>query len=74
MNASEHRICAALTLATVGASISPTEERRPHHAAAGWIGGHCLGTLPDILEPATSPNHRQFFHSLVFAGILAYGV
>ena len=24
------------------------------------------GSLPDILEPATSPNHRGFFHSLAF--------
>ena len=28
-------------------------------ALAGSIGGK----LPDILEPATSPNHRAFFHS-----------
>jgi len=26
--------------------------------------------LPDILEPATSPHHRQFFHSLFLAGLL----
>jgi inner membrane protein len=31
-----------------------------------------LGTLPDIVEPAHDPNHRQFFHSLVFAAILGY--
>lgn len=27
--------------------------------------------LPDILEPATSPNHRGFFHSVVFFVLLA---
>lgn len=27
--------------------------------------------LPDILEPATSPNHRSFFHSLIFGLIVA---
>ena len=26
--------------------------------------------LPDIIEPATSPHHRQFFHSIVLAGLL----
>lgn len=26
--------------------------------------------LPDILEPATSPNHRGKFHSLAFAALL----
>lgn len=29
-----------------------------------------LTKLPDILEPATSPNHRQFFHSVAFAALL----
>lgn len=23
--------------------------------------------MPDLLEPAVNPNHRQFFHSIVFA-------
>jgi len=26
--------------------------------------------LPDILEPASSPGHRKFFHSLLLAGLL----
>ena len=25
------------------------------------------GKLPDLLEPALHPNHRKFFHSLLFA-------
>jgi len=24
--------------------------------------------LPDLLEPASSPHHRQFFHSIFFGG------
>ena len=28
--------------------------------------------LPDILEPAHSPNHRAFFHSLTAAVLVAY--
>ncbi len=32
------------------------------------------GRLPDIIEPATSPNHRQFFHSLTFAVGLGFGM
>jgi membrane-bound metal-dependent hydrolase YbcI (DUF457 family) len=31
-------------------------------------------SLPDLLEPATSPHHRQFFHSVAFATILATGM
>lgn len=36
-------------------------------AAGGWIGG----LLPDVLEPATSPNHRQRAHALTTAGAIA---
>lgn len=34
-------------------------------ALSGTIGAF----LPDILEPATSPNHRSFFHSVSFVGM-----
>lgn len=34
--------------------------------------GALFGTLPDILEPAHHPHHRQFFHSLFFAAVLGY--
>jgi membrane-bound metal-dependent hydrolase YbcI (DUF457 family) len=33
-------------------------------------GGAAL--LPDLLEPANSPNHRAFFHSLAMAALVAY--
>jgi membrane-bound metal-dependent hydrolase YbcI (DUF457 family) len=34
----------------------------------GWAaGGALLGLLPDMLEPASSPNHRRFFHSIALA-------
>lgn len=33
-----------------------------------------LGSLPDLIEPASHPNHRQFFHSAVFAAALIYGL
>lgn len=35
-------------------------------AGIGAIGG----LLPDLLEPALHPNHRQFFHSYVAGGFL----
>lgn len=28
--------------------------------------------IPDILEPLIHPNHRDFFHSLTFEGIIGY--
>ena len=37
------------------------------------IGGAIAGILPDILEPATNPNHRSFFHSITALSIIAEG-
>lgn len=34
--------------------------------------GLTTARIPDILEPATNPNHRAFFHSIVFGGITCY--
>jgi hypothetical protein len=48
----------ALALTVVGASLSPKQEDVVLHTAAGCIGGHCFGTLPDRIEPATNLNHR----------------
>jgi multisubunit Na+/H+ antiporter MnhE subunit len=36
--------------------------------------GAAAGGLPDILEPATSPNHRSFFHSFLFGAIVLYAL
>jgi len=37
------------------------------------IGSFLIGTgaaiLPDLIEPATSPNHRGFFHSVAFSSL-----
>lgn len=34
-------------------------------------GGSTFGSLlPDMIEPATNPNHRSIFHSVLFGSIL----
>ena len=41
--------------------------------ALGWgVVGAGVAVLPDIIEPATSPTHRAFTHSLVAAGAATY--
>lgn len=35
------------------------------------IGG-CFSLLPDLLEPATHPNHRDILHSIVVLAVLGY--
>lgn len=73
-NAIVHRTGAALAIGGVSAysekkngEITATPLA---HASLGWL----LGTLPDVIEPACHPNHRQFFHSFAFAGMLGYGL
>ena len=38
------------------------------------FAGISTARLPDILEPATSPNHRAFFHSYVFGLLIGFAV
>ena len=35
-------------------------------ALGGWMGG----VIPDVLEPATTPNHRELAHSIAAGGTL----
>lgn len=57
------------------------EVLRPSHLAADdrfWdvvgacLGASCGGVLPDILEPALTPNHRQFAHGIIPAAAAAH--
>lgn len=48
-------------------------ERLPDPVVGATLSG-CFASLPDLLEPATNPHHRQALHSLAFAGLLGYGV
>jgi inner membrane protein len=74
MNGPTHRLVAG---AAVGFYLANQEAKagpptlRPF---AGGVAAVFFTNLPDILEPATSPNHRGFFHSLAFVGLLATGV
>jgi membrane-bound metal-dependent hydrolase YbcI (DUF457 family) len=78
-NAKIHFVVGAVTGATVNAVIqlSQTESNvlKPFDwgellLSAGVAGAAAL--LPDIIEPATTPNHRKFFHSVLMAAIVGY--
>lgn len=45
----------------------------PHPMVAAPLSA-VLASLPDILEPALNPHHRQVFHSLAFASLVGLGV
>lgn len=73
-NGSDHRTGAALGLGTIAALNWRDGNHWMTHPVIASATGWACGTLPDVLEPATSPNHRQLLHSVLFAGILIYCV
>lgn len=74
MNAAAHRFMAG---AVVSVFLANREQKSGQTTlqpvAAGFLAS-VLTKMPDLLEPATSPNHRQFFHSVAFASILGVGL
>jgi len=72
-NAAAHRFGAALVVGSIsahaGQQTGQATTKPLVHAAMAAV----CGTLPDVLEPALHPNHRQFYHSLGFAALLGYG-
>ena len=42
-------------------------------AVGSFSFGAVSGLMADVLEPATNPHHRKFFHSIVFAAVALFG-
>lgn len=73
MNAAAHQWTAALA---TGAVLHSHEVERGESTAWPLAGGALaavLTKLPDVLEPAVHPHHRQFFHSVACAALVATG-
>lgn len=49
-------------------------EQTPINTLMAIGTGVAFAKLPDILEPATNPHHRQFFHSFVVLAAIGFGV
>ncbi len=74
-NAVAHRVEAALVVGGISAYSEYQRGESSHRPLLQAAFAATCGTLPDILEPAAgNPNHRQFFHSLSFAGIVGNGM
>ncbi|MGE0673262.1 MAG: metal-dependent hydrolase [Methylibium sp.] len=74
MNGPTHRVVAGTA---VGLFLSDRETKAGVQTFKPVLNGAAAAlftNLPDILEPATSPNHRAFFHSLAFATLLGIGL
>lgn len=69
-NGPTHQLTAAVL---VGAMCIHAERDKQNKSARPIVGAVLAAKftkLPDILEPAVHPNHRQFFHSVAFASLL----
>jgi inner membrane protein len=70
MNAAAHQLTAG---ACIGLFLADRRQRTGEAGTDPVVGGLAASIftkLPDLLEPATSPSHRQFFHSVLFASLL----
>lgn len=74
-NGATHIAASGLVVFAIAASheYSKTGNLTLTPFAAGGLAA-ATARLPDIIEPAFHPNHRQFFHSLGFAGLVGYGI
>jgi len=73
-NAAAHKTGAAITVGLITAAATYKQDNAFVKTATASALAHFMGTLPDLLEPATNPNHRQCFHSLAFLGLVGAGM
>lgn len=73
-NALVHRSGAALLVGSALLSIESRKKEFTHAPITGSAVAAVCTNIPDWLEPATNPHHRQFFHSPIFGGVVCYGM
>ncbi len=73
-NALAHRTVAALVTGVAILHTEAKEGKQTLAPVAGSILAAICTNLPDKLEPAIHPHHRQFFHSVAFATLIGGGM
>ena len=75
MRASAHTAISGISAFAMVAFIKQQNPaaRLPYPGFAALVAALASG-LPDVLEPATSPHHRQFCHSAAFAALITAGM
>jgi inner membrane protein len=73
-NGLEHQIAAAAVVGSVCMWTETDPQKRISKSLSGAVLAAGCTKLPDVLEPAVHPNHRQFFHGVAFAGLLGTAV
>jgi membrane-bound metal-dependent hydrolase YbcI (DUF457 family) len=72
--AATHRIINFTATASYLASRPPEQQQGIAHPIVGGTASALLASLPDAIEPAIHPHHRQFFHGFAFACMVGYGL
>lgn len=75
-NSLTHKFVGGLTGLGVAVALEHAEQDKEKsiNPLVAIVIGTISGKLPDILEPATNPHHRQFFHSWAILGVVGYGM
>lgn len=63
--------------AATGLAIAMVDNKKHKYIHSPIVApalGAFFGKLPDIIEPAYHPNHRQFFHSTLTFSAIGFGV
>jgi inner membrane protein len=70
-NRKQHIILGAAAGVGGCAVYSYIKEEKPSwpELIGSGLSGAAGSLLPDLIEPATNPNHRSFFHSVSFAAV-----
>ncbi len=71
-NGNNHRLLAALVIGGFSLSQNTGSEEALKRSLLHSSVAALATNLPDLLEPAINPHHRQFFHSMVFGGLVVY--
>lgn len=70
MNRATHQVVAGIGVGAYLADRSSKAGAPTVNPILGGVAAALFTNLPDLLEPATSPNHRAFFHSIFFAAFV----
>jgi len=71
-NSATHGLAAFTTVIVLSAVDEHHRGQATLRPLLDGAAGALLTSLPDKLEPAIHPNHRQFFHGVVFAAGVGY--
>jgi membrane-bound metal-dependent hydrolase YbcI (DUF457 family) len=69
-NGTAHQLVAAASIGVILGQLEETNREPSPKPLIGACLAALLTNLPDLLEPALHPQHRQFFHSVVFVGLI----